>query len=291
MDEIKGENYKVKSYKGEEKMVNEDLMICVAPFPGEKQEEKFPGKMDVAQEVIDSYNAGASVAHLHVRDEEGLQTNDLTLFKQQIKKIKSSCNIIIEGSTGGAPEHTLEQRCVSFLVPEVEMGSLNVGSINMFEDVYKNPINDMRFYARELKKHNLKPLIFIFDLSHFSGVERLEKEGLISPPYVFGFVFDIPDALPYKDKYLKIFLDEMPSDSVWFLVRHHAKGAKDFEKAFELGGHVRVGYEDGPFLSDGSRAGSNAHLVEEVAKFAEKAGRKVVDPDRAREIMKIYKKL
>ena len=56
------------------------LIICVAPYPGEKQEEKFPGKMDVAQEVIDSHNAGSSNAHLHVRDENGLQTTNTELF-------------------------------------------------------------------------------------------------------------------------------------------------------------------------------------------------------------------
>jgi 3-keto-5-aminohexanoate cleavage enzyme len=105
----------------------DELIICVAPYPGEKQEEKFPGKMDVADEVVRSYNAGASIAHLHVRDEHGLQTVDTRLFRRDIEKIHERCPIIIEGSTGGAPEHTLEERCVSFTVSGIEMGSLNLG--------------------------------------------------------------------------------------------------------------------------------------------------------------------
>ena len=129
----------------------EELIICVAPYPGEKQVEKFPGKLDVSDEVIRSYNEGASIAHLHVRDENGLQTIDTTLFKRDIESIHKHCTIIIEGSTGGAPEHTLKQRCVSFTVPGIEMGSLNLGSVNMFDGVYNNKIDDIFYYAKEGK--------------------------------------------------------------------------------------------------------------------------------------------
>lgn len=267
----------------------EELIICVAPCPGEKQEEKFPGKMNVAEEVISSYNAGASIAHLHVRDENGLQTTDTQWYSRDVEKILSACPMIIEASTGGAPEHTLDQRCVSFTVPGVEMGSLNLGSVNMFDGVYCNSMSDTRFYAEQLKKRGLKPFLDCFDLSHFGCIARLESEKLISPPYTFGLVFDVPDSLFYTDKYLNIFLDELPPDSIWFMVRHHAQGAKSFAKALEQGGHVRVGYEDGPFLSDGSRARCNAELVEDIVKTAQKAGRKVVGPDRAGEIMGIRK--
>jgi len=137
----------------------EELIICVAPYPGEKQEEKFPGKMDVAQELICSYNAGASIGHLHVRDDDGLQTTDTRWFQSDIEKVLAACPMIIEGSTGGSPEHTLEERCVSFTVRGIKMGSLNLGSINLWDGVYKNPISDIYYYAQELNDRNLKPFI------------------------------------------------------------------------------------------------------------------------------------
>jgi 3-keto-5-aminohexanoate cleavage enzyme len=262
-----------------------ELIICVAPVPGERQEEKSPGKMDVADEVIRSCQAGASIAHLHVRDDNDLQTTDLTKFKADIKKIRSACPVVFEGSTGGAPEHTLPDRCVSLSVPGIEMGSLNVGSINMYDDVYKNGIEDVRFYSVELKKRRLKPFICIFDLSHLCTIQVLQDEGLLTPPYVFNFVFDVPASLPYQDRYLDFFLKEMPEGTTWFLTRHHAKGAEDFQAALEWGGHIRVGYEDGPFLADGTRAKSNADLVGEVAELAGKVERNVVDPAKARKIL------
>jgi 3-keto-5-aminohexanoate cleavage enzyme len=265
----------------------EELIICVAPYPSEKQEEKFPGRMDLPEEVFRCYNAGASIAHLHVRDEKGNQSTDPTVFRRDVEKIHSRCPIIIEGSTGGLPEHTLQERCVSFTIPGIEMGSLNLGSVNLFGSVYQNPISDIRFYAQELKKRKIKPFLCIFDLSMFYNAQRLENGKLISPPYAYNFVFDMPDSLPFSAKTLDTFLDYLPKDSHWFLTRHHSNGWEGFRLALERGGHVRVGYEDGPFLSSGKRAQSNSELVEEVLKAAPSLGRRVVSPDRAREMLGI----
>lgn len=264
----------------------EELILCVAPYPGEAQHEKYEGRLDVAAEVLRSFDEGASIAHLHVRDEQGRQTTDPTFFERDVRRIRSASPMIIEGSTGGAPEHSLEERCVSFRVPGIEMGSLNLGSVNMNGSVYRNPWPDIRFYAAELHRREIKPFLCVFDLSMFHNVARLEAEGLLSPPHVFNFVFDIPDALPFTPKHLDIFLDLLPKGAIWFLTRHgHRNGWEDLRWALERGGHVRVGFEDSPFLLGGTRARSNGELVHEVAEAARQAGRKVVGPDRAREIL------
>lgn len=263
----------------------DEIIIFVAPYPGEKQTEKFPAKMDVVDELIRCYNAGAAIAHLHVRDEEGLQVPDTTWFKRDIETVRAVCPMIIEGSTGGTPDHTLEERSTSFTVPEVELGSLNMGSINLYGGVYQNPPDEIRFYAERLRHYNIKPSLECFDLSHFNNVRQLIDEDMLEPPYHFGFPFSIPDALPYSDRHLDIFIDELPENSVWHVARHHTRGAEDFRYVIERGGHVRVGYEDSPFLSDGTRARSNAELVADVVRAAEEAGRTVVSAERAREML------
>jgi len=262
-----------------------ELIIAVAPVPGEKQEEKYPGRLDVPEEVVRCEEAGAAISHLHARDKQLLQTVDPALFSKHVRQIRNECSIIIEGSTGGAPEHTLDQRCATFTVPEVEMGSLNLGSVNMFDGVYQNRYQDICFYARKLRAARIVPIMPVFDLSHMINFERLIEDGELSPPYVFEFVFDVPYALPYSDNYLQLFVDHLPRGAIWFCVRHHQKGAAGLRKVMELGGHIRVGYEDSPFLSDGGRARNNIELVEDAVAQAAKAGREVVRADRARQMI------
>jgi len=265
--------------------MNDDIMICIAPVPGEKQEEKYPGRLDVVKEVVRCSSAGASIVHLHARDEELRQSVDPTLFASQTRQIRTACSIIIEGSTGGAPEHRLDQRCATFAVPEVELGSLNLGSINMFDGVYQNRYEDICFYARKLREAKIVPIMPVFDLSHLINFRRLVRDGYLRPPHIFEFVFDVPCALPYSDQYLKLFAEHLPPDAIWFCVRHHQNGAADLRKVMEMGGHIRVGYEDSPFLSRGTRAQNNMELVEDAVHQAQEVGRIVVQGDRARELI------
>lgn len=267
--------------------MTDEIIVCVAPVPGEKQEEKFPGRLDVAAELIRCHEAGAAIGHLHARDERHLQSVDPQLFAAQIGQVRAACPLIIEGSTGGAPEHTLAQRCITFTVEGVELGSLNLGSVNMFDGVYQNKYEDVCFYAEQLRRHGVRPTMVAFDLSHLANFHRLEAEGLVSPPYLFELVFDVPNALPYSNRYLELLVNELPAGAEWFCVRHHQQGAADLRRVIELGGHVRVGYEDSPFTSDGRRADNNAKLVDDAVQLATRWGRSVVDPERARELLQL----
>jgi 3-keto-5-aminohexanoate cleavage enzyme len=165
------------------------------------------------------------------------------------------------------------------------MGSLNLGSVNMFDGVYQNRYEDICFYARKLRSARIVPIMPVFDLSHMINYERLVEDGELSPPYVFEFVFDVPYALPYSDRYLDLFVSHLPRGAIWFCVRHHQKGAAALAKVLELGGHIRVGYEDSPFLSDGRPARNNIELVEDAVAQAQTAGREVVRAERARQII------
>ena len=263
----------------------DDLIICVAPCPGEKQTERFPGRFDLVREVVDAAEAGATIAHVHARDRQQLQTKDVRWLTEDVRAIHERCDVIIEASTGGAPEHRLEERCVSFNVPGVELGTLNLGSINMYDGIYQNPRADIEFYARELDVRGIEPIHIVFDLSHFGTLHGLERESLAHAPHIYSFVFDVPNTLAFSQRYLEIYLEHVPSGNPWFLSRYQAPGATAFHDAIERGGHVRVGFEDGPFLASGARASSNAQLVEDIAKAAHALGRPIASPARARSIL------
>ena len=148
----------------------------------------------------------------------------------------------------------------------------------MFDGVFQNKYEDIRFYAGKLREHNVVPTMAVFDLSHMANFRRLVDDGELTPPYVFEFVFDVPSALPYSHRSLELLVDLLPEGAVWFCVRYHQRGAAALHRIIELGGNVRVGFEDSPFLSDGRRARSNVELVEDAVRIAEQAGRKVVRP-------------
>jgi 3-keto-5-aminohexanoate cleavage enzyme len=169
------------------------------------------------------------------------------------------------------------------------MGTLNLGSINMYDGVYSNCESDIYFYARKLKEKRIIPSLLCFDLSHFYMPARLERDGLLDSGYppTYALIFDTPNSLPFSEENLDIFVSRLPKDAVWFLILHHAMGAKSFKAAIDRGGHVRVGYEDGPFLSNGSRAGNNTRLVEEAVRYAQACGRRIASPTVARSIMSI----
>lgn len=264
----------------------DELIIAVAPHQGESVSADFPDGFSVTDEIIRCYSAGAAVVHLHPLDPSGVQVADNRWLAQNVRAVHAAVPIIVEGSTGSLGDSTPAERSVALDVPGVEMGSLNAGSINMAGRVFLNPYPDICYYASAMQRRGIKPTIMCFDLSHFVNAARLIADGLITPPYAFGFVFGVPDTLPYADRYIEHFLNEMPPGAhLWFLVRHFSRGAQDFIKALESGGHVRLGFEDSFLLSDGRRARSNAELVEEMVRLAELVGRKVVGSARAREIM------
>jgi uncharacterized protein (DUF849 family) len=125
------------------------IIVAVAPVGAEiKPPSENPlTPEDVAGEVIACAEAGAGMVHLHVRDREGNQTENISDFSKTLDIIRQSSDIIIQGSTGGLSTFTLEQRCVAVNDPRVEVASLNMGSVNFGEDVYIN-----RFYLTTMLK-------------------------------------------------------------------------------------------------------------------------------------------
>ena len=105
---------------------------------------------DVAAEVVACSRAGAAMVHLHVRDEVGEQTGELSAFAHTLDLIRASSDIVIQGSTGGLSTLSLEARCVALNDSRVEVASLNMGSVNFGEDVYINRMPDIRYWAQRM---------------------------------------------------------------------------------------------------------------------------------------------
>ena len=137
---------------------------------------------EIARDTIDCYKAGACEVHLHTRDLQGNPTFELDVFRQTIGLIRKETDMIIQGSTGGLSTLTLAERCVSLDVPEVEVASLNMGSVNFGETVYINTMPDLRYWAKRLDETHTVPEMELFDLSHVECATRLADEGTSTTP-------------------------------------------------------------------------------------------------------------
>ncbi|MGD9269400.1 MAG: 3-keto-5-aminohexanoate cleavage protein [Desulfobacterales bacterium] len=269
------------------------IIVAVAPT-GKKI--KVPSvnpltPVDIARQVIACEKAGASMVHMHVRDQQGEQTEDLTDFSATLDLIRKDSDIVIQGSTGGLTDLTLEQRCVALDDPRVEVASLNLGSINFGEDVYVNRMPDIRYWASRMADTRVVPELEIFAAGMLPAYMKLVKEGVLKPPYSIGFVLGVRWALPANSETLFFMKTLLPEKDVPWGVIH--AGMQDFSllaTAIGMGASVvRVGFEDSAFYAPGQAAQTNAELVERIVSLIEQMGYEVASCDDAREILEIRK--
>lgn len=269
------------------------IIVAVAPT-GKKLEPPSVNPLtpeDVANQVIACDKAGAGMVHLHVRDRQGEQTEELLNFSTTLDLIRQSSDIIIQGSTGGLTDLTLEQRCVALNDPRVEVASLNMGSINFGEDVYINRLPDIRYWAGRMQETRVVPELEIFAAGMLPAYMKLVEEGVLKPPYSIGFCLGVRWALPANPEtlfFLKTLLPE--KDVPWGVI--HA-GMHDFSllaTAIGMGASVvRVGFEDSSFFAPGKAAETNAELVERIVSLTHQMGYEVATCDEAREMLEIAK--
>ena len=267
------------------------IIVAVAPT-GKKIKPPSVNPLtpeEVAQQVIACEKAGASMVHMHVRDQRGKQTENITDFSATLDLIRASSNIIIQGSTGGLTDLTLEQRCVALDDPRVEVASLNMGSINFGEDVYINLMPDIRYWACRMEETRVVPELEIFAAGMLPAYVQLVDEGVLKPPYSIGFVHGVRWALPANPETLFFMKTLLPEKKVpWGIIHAWMQDFSLLATAIGMGASVvRVGFEDSPYFAPGKAAETNVELVERIVSLIEQMGCEVVSCDEAREILGI----
>jgi 3-keto-5-aminohexanoate cleavage enzyme len=269
----------------------EKLVLVVAPCTPPAHFEHLPAGMrltpeTIADEVYRSYNAGASLAHLHVLDEDGYPTHDLAAFRRTLALIRERCDIVLEGSTGGVNTLTPAQRCVS-LQAGVELASLNPGSVNYDGGVYVNSPQDINFWVKEMHRLGVKPDIAIFETGMIANAMRYAEQGLIDPPYLFAFVLGQRGAMPATSKNLMHLVESLPRDSIWGVAGHSGHDLWARSMAILMGGQARAGFEDNVYYRPGEKATSNAQQIERLARIAKEVGRPIATAAETRQLLGI----
>ncbi|MCE5256996.1 MAG: 3-keto-5-aminohexanoate cleavage protein [Spirochaetaceae bacterium] len=240
---------------------------------------------EIADAACEAWLAGASILHLHVRDENGNPTQSPAVFRKAIGLIRRKCNIIVEITTGGAVGDTAEERLRPLIEIEPEMASLDCGTVNFGNEYITNTLPVMRRFAEEFRARKVRPTLECFDLGHIYASRMLVKEGLLIPPYHYGLVMNVPGAVPYTADNLEIFKRALP-EGAYFTVMGVGKSSLPAQYgAIATNGWIRVGFEDNVYFSKGVLAKSNAELVERAAGIARLSGLEIATSDDVRSIL------
>jgi 3-keto-5-aminohexanoate cleavage enzyme len=263
------------------------LIITVAPTGSIPTKEQNPHVPITPEEIVEDClaceNAGASVFHLHARDEQSRPSTRFDLFQQMVEGLAPRTNAILQISTGGRAGTGYEERAQR-LDLKPEMASLTTGSVNFPEGVYINARDLVEALATRMQQLGIKPEMEIFDVSMIEGAKGLLAGGLVSAPLHFNFVLGLKGALPASVKHLVHLTELLPPKSTWTVSGIARAQLSMAAHAILMGGHVRVGLEDNIYYAKGVLA-RNVDLVERIVRLARELGREVATPDEARKIL------
>lgn len=267
-------------------------IICVAITGSVARKADNPAVPITVPEQIESiheaFEAGASIAHCHVRNADETPTSDPEKFAALKAGIEAHCpGMIVQLSTGGRSGAGPERGGMLSLRPD--MASLSVGSNNFPTRVYENPPDLVDWLASEMLVHEVKPEIEAFDLSHILRARQMADEGkLAGTPYV-QFVMGVKNAMPADrhvfDYYVQTVHRLFGADVPWCAagIGRHQIELNDW--AIAAGGHARTGLEDNVRLDKDTLAPSNAALVKRTAEICARYDRPVASPSEARALL------
>ncbi|MGR3758538.1 3-keto-5-aminohexanoate cleavage protein [Roseobacteraceae bacterium NS-SX3] len=268
-------------------------IICVAITGSVPRKENNPAVPITVEEQIEStheaFEAGAAIAHCHVRNDDQTPTSDPEKFARLMEGLQKHCpGMIIQLSTGGRSGAGKERGSMLSLRPD--MASLSVGSNNFPTRVYENPPDLVDWLASEMRAHDVKPEIEAFDLSHIHQAVRLNREGAIPGKLYVQFVMGVKNAMPVDrdvfDYYVRT-MQRLAPEAEWCGAGVGAGQILVNEWSIAAGGHTRTGLEDNMRLDRETLAPSNAALVKRAADLCEKYERPVATWQQAREILEL----
>jgi 3-keto-5-aminohexanoate cleavage enzyme len=270
----------------------EKLIITAAICGAEVTKENNPNVPytvdEIGKEAESAYKAGASIIHLHVREDDGTPTQNKERFRVIIEEIKTRCpDIIVMPSTGGAVGMSNEERLQPiYIEPPPEIASLDCGTMNFGGDeIFINTENTIVYFAKELNKRGIKCELECFDKGMIDTALRLHAKGYIKDPMHFNFMLGVMGGINASVRDLTFLVQSIPEDSTFSV---GAIGRFEFPMitvAMIMGGHVRVGFEDNIYISKGILAKSNGELVKKAIRIAKEIGREIASPSEARKIL------
>lgn len=269
----------------------EPVIITAAICGAEVTREDNPALPITAAELAaaarEAQDAGASIIHLHVRDQNGEPTQDRQTFGAAISAMQAAgVTAVIQPSTGGAAGMSADERLQPVDL-DPEMATLDCGTLNFGDTIFVNDLPLMRHFAGVMADRGIVPELECFEPGHVANAMQLHTEGLLPERLHFDLVLGVPGAMPAGVRSLQFMVDQLPPGATWTVAgvgRHQLPMAMH---ALAMGGHVRVGFEDNIYYRKGELATSNAQLVRRIARLAGELDRRVATPEQTRKMLGI----
>jgi 3-keto-5-aminohexanoate cleavage enzyme len=271
--------------------LDDRLIITVAPTGSGSQWEKTPylpiAPAEIAEEAVKACEAGASVAHIHVRDPKTKAPwPDVELYRDVATRIRDRCDMIVQLTTGGGGPYgvSVEQR-MSALELSPEFASLNVATMTFGDSVFMNQPEVVEKVATTMRDRGIKPEIECYDVGHIELAIGLVDKGLLRDPLRISLVLGVKGGIPGTPENLMHMQRCLPRGCRWNVI---AVGRTQFSlltQGILLGGDVRVGMEDNIYVAKGVLAKGNAELVSKIARIAKELGKEIATPSEVRKIL------
>jgi 3-keto-5-aminohexanoate cleavage enzyme len=253
---------------------------------------------EIALEGKRAVDAGASILHIHARQDDGAPAYDIETYRKIGEEVRKLCPDVIINYSTGAVGLSREQRIHHITALKPDMAALNMGSMNyaiyspktkeFYHDfVFQNPFGDIKFYLEKMKEAGTVPEMEVFDNGHINNAAPLIDMGVLTPPFIFSFVMGVLGGIPISTQNILHQAASVPKGSVWQVIGIGRKQWQAAAAAITIDGNFRVGLEDNFYLPSGEMAKSNGELVAAAAGLVRMLGREVSTIAETRQTLNI----
>lgn len=251
---------------------------------------------EIAEDAAAAREAGAAIAHIHARTENGSPTFETDVYQRIYDEVRDRTDILINFSTGALHE-PVDTRVAYVEETQPDIAALNMGSMNyakysgsrddfVFDMVFENPFREIREFLTAMADSGVKPELECFDTGHIGNIRPFLESGELERPIDFSLVMGVLGGIPPSIENLAHQVRQLPDDANWQVIGISRDQWRLVAGALAMGGNARVGLEDNFYLPNGEMA-TNAELVEKAAGMTRDVGREPATPAEAAEIMEI----
>jgi uncharacterized protein (DUF849 family) len=252
----------------------------------------------LGEEAKRAVDAGASIVHIHAREDDGTPSWRTEVFEQITEEVRKRCPEVIINFSTGAIGLSAEDRIKHLPATKPDMAAFNMGSMNYaifskkhkqfyWNGVFENSFDTMIKVVKTMNENGICPEMECFDTGHIHNVEPLLEMGLIPDNACYSLVMGVLGGIPASTENLIHQIKQVPEGAFWQVIAISRKQWQLAAVACTMGGNFRVGLEDNFYLPNGEMATSNGECVEWGVKLARMMGREVATISEARTMLNI----